>query len=468
MRNGTKRIIALLLALLMIPTISVTTAKADDAITVFCQTSKWWRSHEYKYNNDDANKTISTRTPGTFQDTACGLFALANAVYYMNGTYVSPDYLAQFSVEHGDHVFYSSIGKSYGTANKFYQDFAESPVAKNYGVAWVDGEVEAYHSFEKAKEFLEKPNRQYAAICSTGGHFMALVDYRVSDGKYLLLDSAPSGKRLNGAEYGWRTERELRNIGVLDSWFAIIRSTIGDYAVFNGTFELSTALNTNRSLDVAVNGYDENAQVQIFDSNWTDAQVFTITHVSNGWHSIKHGTSSMALSAIVWEYGGYSGAQILQRDYVGADNQLWRFVRSRNGGYEIQNKKGYYLDVKSGDASNRVPVQLWEKNGTNAQLWYLKNSCIPELRVSQDSVIVKRGESVRVDFEFRGSNVSSVSYRCTGNIGAEFGNVMFASSGYRSYGPLTIFGYGWRSSEGYIDLTIDNTGVSKRIYVHVV
>ena len=61
----------------------------------------------------------------TISTSGCGVMALTNAVYAMNGEFISPTKIAKFSVSRG-HYFYNQ-----GTADTLYKDFA-----KKYGATY--------------------------------------------------------------------------------------------------------------------------------------------------------------------------------------------------------------------------------------------------------------------------------------------------------------------------------------------
>lgn len=64
-----------------------------------------------------------------------------------------------------------------------------------------------------------------------------------------------------------------------------------------------------------------------------------------------------------------NGANVQQYQWNGTDAQLWKFVDAGNGTYYIRSKLGKTLDVKSGKTANKTNIQLYGMNGTNAQKW---------------------------------------------------------------------------------------------------
>ncbi|RKY46076.1 MAG: hypothetical protein DRP91_09385 [Candidatus Neomarinimicrobiota bacterium] len=58
------------------------------------------------------------------------------------------------------------------------------------------------------------------------------------------------------------------------------------------------------------------------------------------------------------------GANVLQWNYHGADNQRWRIISVGDGYYRIECKaSGKVLDVASGSADDGANVLQWSSNG---------------------------------------------------------------------------------------------------------
>lgn len=67
-----------------------------------------------------------------------------------------------------------------------------------------------------------------------------------------------------------------------------------------------------------------------------------------------------------------NGADVIQWDYLGGDNQQWRIVEVTKGRYYILNKNsGKMLDVNGQSIFNGADIIQWECNGGDNQLWQL-------------------------------------------------------------------------------------------------
>ena len=154
--------------------------------TVFLQGDARWAASPYGY--------LSDRAAGTIASSGCGILALTNAVYYLNGIFIEPSFAAEYAAGAGFHV-------AGGTKWDFYRGFAQT-YGEACGVEYA-GEVTSY------AELKNMLLRDCVAICSVPGHIMALVDYDEALGRFLLLDSAPDDLRATGAGYVWISEQEL-------------------------------------------------------------------------------------------------------------------------------------------------------------------------------------------------------------------------------------------------------------------
>lgn len=158
-----------------------------ESSTVFSQYDPKWGGSTYM--NGPSRRTIST--------SGCGVMALTNAVYAMNGEFISPTKIAKFSVSRG-HYFYNQ-----GTADTLYKDFA-----KKYGATYHFKHKGKVYSLNSVRKHLQSGG---TAIALVPGHYIAIVAYRPSDQSYLVLDSAVYGKRPTTIEGDWVSASTLRS-----------------------------------------------------------------------------------------------------------------------------------------------------------------------------------------------------------------------------------------------------------------
>lgn len=162
-------------------------------------------------------------------------------------------------------------------------------------------------------------------------------------------------------------------------------------SVSNGTYVLYSALDSNSVADINGGSTEAGANLQLYDYNGSEAQIFFITQMSNGYYQIK------ALNGHVLDVSGagrYSGANVIQWPWSASDNQLWEFISAGNGYYFIRSALGeFYLDVSGGGISNGTNIQIYEKNNTNAQKWKLV-SVNASTTSSEESQITSRLNSM--------------------------------------------------------------------------
>lgn len=141
--------------------------------------------------------------------------------------------------------------------------------------------------------------------------------------------------------------------------------------IFDGCWTITSKLGEAFRLDVAggVNGANpaNKTNIQIWKANDEGAQKFYITRVNSGWYSIRHFNTRKAIDVTDGKRG--QGVNVQLYDWNGTDSQLWRFYDAGENYYYIQNKLGYYLDVQDRNASNGGNVQVWGLHGGDNQKW---------------------------------------------------------------------------------------------------
>ncbi|MBE7059550.1 MAG: hypothetical protein E7389_01860 [Ruminococcaceae bacterium] len=162
------------------------------AYTVYSQKDGRWGSHPYGYKD-----TAGTQ-PTDIANGGCGILALVNAVSYMNGNFISPTALADFSVNNGYRI------NGVGTSMALYKAYSKSK-GSNYGFECTSTSNSTKH--EDIVKHIKSGNTVVASsttLANSGGHIMAIVDYRSSDDKFLIFDSYISGNRFS-TDYSWQT-----------------------------------------------------------------------------------------------------------------------------------------------------------------------------------------------------------------------------------------------------------------------
>lgn len=219
MITRTRRILSLVLAiclcLSMLPTVAL---QANAAPTVFSQLDSRWANHQYGYSN-----TAGT-TPTTIGKGGCGILALVNAVYYMNGNFIDPIALADWSVNNGYRV--NGVGTSHGLYPAYSNAYGGT-----YGFSCSSSTGTS--SWDTLTSHLQNGG---AAIVPTvtratgSAHLLVIADYNSSNQKYLVLDSYASSNRGTSGGYAWMTKATFLD-RMSCSKFILLSNTSG----FSGT-----------------------------------------------------------------------------------------------------------------------------------------------------------------------------------------------------------------------------------------
>lgn len=136
----------------------------------------------------------------------------------------------------------------------------------------------------------------------------------------------------------------------------------------DGTYNIQSLVNPNYVLDI-YGGYTTNgANVQLYRSNDTEAQLFKVTHDSQGYVTFTNVKSGKVLDV----YGGTkkNNQNIWQFSSNGSRAQKW-IVKPDGNGYVIISAldSNYVLDLSTGKAVNSSNTQLYTYCGSNAQRW---------------------------------------------------------------------------------------------------
>lgn len=157
---------------------------------------------------------------------------------------------------------------------------------------------------------------------------------------------------------------------VLDALASSHRSDLAD-----GTYVVASALDGGKALDVSSGSYDNGANVQLWDSNETEAQKWTVSHDKNDYVTLTNTGSGKALDV---SYGkAYEEANIQQWEFNDTRAQKWIAVRD-NSSYRLVSAldPSLVLDVKSAETTNGTNVQLWTSNNSKAQQWTFFRSIV--------------------------------------------------------------------------------------------
>ncbi len=155
-------------------------------------------------------------------------------------------------------------------------------------------------------------------------------------------------------------------------------SAASKVSVTEGIYVIKSALDTSKAIDIEGGSTSNKANVQLYDSNGTGAQIFKIEKVTASGYVIKNMQSgkvldveggSKASGTNVWQYYEHDGSNE-KETYA----QTWYFYNAGGGYYYIQSRLGCYLDVTGGKTANGTNIQVYNGNKTAAQKWKLEKA----------------------------------------------------------------------------------------------
>ena len=162
----------------------------------------------------------------------------------------------------------------------------------------------------------------------------------------------------------------------IDALAAENRNVLAD-----GTYTISTLLNSNYVLDVKDGHTNDGANIQLYENNDTAAQHFNVSHASHGYVTFTNVKSGkvLDLSDAVVKNGG----NIQQYKSNGTRAQKW-IVKRDGDGYIIISalNSNYVLDLHNAVVNNYRNIQLYSYNGTNAQRWNITKYVSKEQRIN--------------------------------------------------------------------------------------
>lgn len=146
----------------------------------------------------------------------------------------------------------------------------------------------------------------------------------------------------------------------------------------NGTYAFSSDLTVYGMLvlDVKSASKSSGANVQVYQSNGTDAQKWVLTYKGAGAYTLASKNSGLLLT--VDGSSRSNGGNVVQKTNENSDYQRWIISLTDSGAYTFKNVgSGLMLDIKGGKSDNGVNVQQYKANGSAAQSWHIKTNHDP-------------------------------------------------------------------------------------------
>ena len=141
-------------------------------------------------------------------------------------------------------------------------------------------------------------------------------------------------------------------------------------ALDNGMYEIQSALDSNKVLDIAGGSTANNANVQIWSKSNVNQQKFQITHLGSNYYTIQAVHSKKVLD--VAGAGKNNGTNVQQYTGNSSEAQKWLIKDWGDGTYSILSKcNSLYLDVAAASTKDGTNVQMFKGNNTASQKFRL-------------------------------------------------------------------------------------------------
>ena len=128
--------------------------------------------------------------------------------------------------------------------------------------------------------------------------------------------------------------------------------------------------NSGLAVDVEGNRQYNGANVLQYQYKGSNNQRWSIEKQWNGYYIIKNRSTGKVLT--VQDNATWDGANICQWDYYGNASQEWSFVAAKSNTYKIVNRaSGKCLNISWGSKSNSANVEQYKDAGSDAELFWI-------------------------------------------------------------------------------------------------
>lgn len=243
------------------------------------------------------------------------------------------------------------------------------------GIARNGRNVQQYTSngTRSQKWVIKKSGNGYTIVSALDSNFVLdLSSGKVNNGQNIQIYSSndSNAQKWNFTKYMTKQEK-------LDQLAAENKNTLAD-----GVYKIGNAQNSNYVLDIASGSKNNGANVQLYLSNGTTAQSFTVSHDAQGYVTFTNVNSGRALDVSGGKVANYSNIQ--QYNSNGTKSQKW-IVKKSNSGYTIISAldSNYVLDLSGGKVVNSRNIQLYQSNGSTAQQWTFEKNITERERLDE-------------------------------------------------------------------------------------
>ena len=244
--------------------------------------------------------------------------------------------------------------------------------SKNSGkVISVAGDSARNYINVEQKEYKDEKSQRWIAVKQVNGTIVFLSALDIS---YCIdLDSAKAANGSNVRLYSknntsaqrWKVSEHSAEQELADQ---------NQNAISDGEYVIKSAVDSKYVIDVRWGSKDDGANIQAYENNGSNAQIWQINHDANNYVILENKNSGKVLS--VKDSSAKNYANIEQQEFTGIKAQKWIAIKQANGQIEFVSalNTSYCVDLNSAKAANESNVQLYSRNSTSAQQWIAENA----------------------------------------------------------------------------------------------
>lgn len=192
-------------------------------------------------------------------------------------------------------------------------------------------------------------------IKDAGGGYYYIVSKR--NGLYVDVDNAGTSNKTNIQMY--------KGNGTKAQKFKFVEDIVGSKTLEDGVYKISSFTNPNLSLSVQKTA-GQSAKIGLEDNSNSIKQSWRVKYLNNGYYMITSYANEL-LSLDVKDGNSSNSVPLQLYTNNGTDAQKW-IIKEENGYYSLVSALDHkYVDIKDGNIKNGTGIQIYQPNGTDAQ-----------------------------------------------------------------------------------------------------
>ena len=213
---------------------------------------------------------------------------------------------------------------------------------------------------------------QYNPNASCGGSVVNIKNLATS-ALYRYTPYQPNAATLGGWSDGCNAYGNMNFYKLFEEWFGGItkEGNITKANIDTGDYIIMSSLDCTKVIDISggVDGAKNETNIQLYDGNGTEAQRWRVGKNTDGTYSIINPATGKSLDVVGGRMDDGTNIQLYDKNETCA--QRWQIGLNIDGTYSVFSSCSdeMVLDVSDAGTSNGTNIQLYESNGTNAQKW---------------------------------------------------------------------------------------------------